>query len=90
MQTESSHVDHCHHVRVDSSGRIRLPLELREKLGIESGDSVVVFEDDDEVRLQSAAMALTQAQEYFASFVPAGVSLADELIAERRKEAERE
>lgn len=90
MQTDSFHIDHCHHVRVDSSGRIRLPLELREKLGIESGDSIVVFENDDQVRFQSAAMALSQAQDYFASFAPEGVSLADELIADRREEAERE
>lgn len=90
MFTEVPRSDHCCHIRIDSSGRIRLPIEFREKLGVVSGDVLVMFEDHDEVRLESAARALARAQEYFAGFVPADVSLVDDLVAERREEAARE
>ena len=90
MQTETVTPDSLHHVRLDSSGRIRLPLELRNQLGVTTGDSIVVVSDDHEIKIDSAAQALRKAQDYFADFVPDGVSLVDELIAERRAEAERE
>lgn len=90
MQIDTDHMDQCHHVRMDSSGRIRLPFELRERLGLKSGDSVVVFQEDDDVRIETATHALRRAQEYFASFVPQDVSLVEELLEERRQEAARE
>ncbi|MEZ6128903.1 MAG: AbrB/MazE/SpoVT family DNA-binding domain-containing protein [Planctomycetaceae bacterium] len=90
MDTELPQTDHCSHLRIDSSGRIRVPVEFREKLGVLNGDIIVMFADQDEVRLESAARALARAQEYFAGFVPADVSLVDDLVAERRDEAARE
>lgn len=87
MLIETIPQDVCHHIRVDSSGRIRLPIELREKLGVSNGDCVVVFEHEDEVRLETAARALARAQDYFPSFVPEGVSLVDDLLKERHAEA---
>lgn len=87
MYTESGHQESLHHLRVDSSGRVRLPVQLREQLGVSHGDSIVVVADQNEIRLETAAQALLKAQEYFDSFVPDGVSLADELLAERRAEA---
>lgn len=89
MQQETGQPNH-HHVRLDSSGRIRLPVSLREKLGIEHGDPVVVIEDDHQFRIETATDSLRKAQNYFSSFVPEGVSLADDLISERRDEAARE
>ena len=86
MLIETTPQDACHHIRVDSSGRIRLPLELKEKLGVSNGDCVVVVEHEDEIRLETAAQALARAQEYFSSFIPEGVSLVDELLEERRAE----
>ena len=76
-----------HQVRIDTSGRIALPAILRERLGLTFGDSLLVIEDDGEVRIETAADALKQAQAYIASLVEPGISLADELIAERRSEA---
>ena len=76
-----------HQVRIDTSGRIALPAVLRERLGLTFGDSLLVIEDDGEVRIETAADALKEAQAYVASLVAPGVSLADELIAERRSEA---
>ena len=76
-----------HRVKIDSSGRIVLPAQLREKLGVDLGDSVLVVDDDGEVRIETSQDALKEAQAYFAELVPREVSLADELIAERRREA---
>lgn len=90
MLIETTPQEACHHIRVDSSGRIRLPVELKEKLGVTNGDCIVVVEHEDEIRLETAAQALIRAQEYFSSFVPQGVSLVDELLEERRAEAQGE
>lgn len=87
MLMETGHETGLYHLRLDSTGRIRLPIALRERLGISNGDSIVLVDGDDEVRLETAAQALLKAQEYFESFVPDGVSLADELLQERRDEA---
>ncbi len=53
-------------------------------------DSAVVADKNSDTRRQETSLSLADAQEYFASFVPPDVSLADELIAERRKDAKRE
>lgn len=90
MFMESNSSGDSYHLKVDSAGRIRLPNAIRERLGIEHGDAIVVVEDNHEIRIETAAAALARAQEYFASFVPGGVSLADELMADRREEAARE
>ena len=76
-----------HQVKIDTSGRIVLPAALRQRLGVREGDSVLVIDDDDAVRIETSAVALAEAREYFAALVPRHVSLADELIAERRAEA---
>ena len=76
-----------HRVKIDTSGRIVLPASVRQRWGVTEGDSVLVVDDTDEVRIETAADALKEAQAYFAGLVPRDVSLADELIAERRAEA---
>jgi hypothetical protein len=46
--------------------------------------------DAGELRVRSFDAAIRRAQELVAEYVPAGVSLADELIRDRREEAARE
>ncbi len=79
-----------HHARVDSSGRIALPAAARERLAIRGGDELVIREDDDGIRLSTIDQAVRDLQRLFAAHVPPGVSLAEELSAERRAEAARE
>ena len=76
--------------KVDPSGRIVIPAELRIRLGIAEGDELIVESDGEHVVVKTAEQALKDAQAYFASFVPPGVSLVDELLKERREEARRE
>lgn len=76
--------------RLDGSGRIVLPAEVRSALGIAAGDTVLIVPEGLSVRVETPRQAAMEMQRYFESIVPAGVSLADELIAERRLEADRE
>jgi AbrB family looped-hinge helix DNA binding protein len=79
-----------HHARIAAGGRIVIPARLRQELGLRTGDRVILDVDDGELRLRSLDAAIRQAQELVAAYVPEGVSLADELIRERREEAARE
>ncbi len=67
-----------------------IPAEFRKQLGIKPGDEVQIDLAEDHMRLSTRTMALRRAQEIVRRYVPAGVSLADELIRERREEAARE
>ena len=79
-----------HRVTIASGGRVVIPAPLRKALGVGVGDSVVMELADGELRLRSLDAAIKRAQEIVDKYVPEGVSLADELIRERREEAERE
>jgi AbrB family looped-hinge helix DNA binding protein len=77
-------------VQVGEKGRIVIPVDMREALGIKPGDTVDVSVKDYEVRISTMQSRLRRAQESVRSYVPAGVSLADELSAERREAAKHE
>jgi AbrB family looped-hinge helix DNA binding protein len=77
-------------VRVDTAGRVTLPAELRHKLGIEPGQELILAEDGQGIHLQTFAQAVQAAQEAFAPYRIPGQSVVDELIRERREEAQRE
>jgi AbrB family looped-hinge helix DNA binding protein len=76
--------------RVASGGRIVIPASYRKALGIKTGDEVVVQLEEGAVRVFSRDEALRRLQEKVTGSVPRKVSLAAELIRERRKEARRE
>ena len=78
------------HVRVVEGGKIVLPAALRRKHGFAVGDTLVIEDRPDGTKIQSLDAAVAAVQALVASFVPADVSLVDELIAERRAEAARE
>lgn len=78
------------HTKVDPSGRILLPAELRTRNQIAIGDPIVVVEREYGIEVKTLEQSVREAQEYFLEFIPADVSLVDELIAERREEALRE
>ncbi len=67
-----------------------IPAELRRALEIETGDEVILYFKDGELRLYTHAMAIERAQEFVRKYIPEGVNLADELIADRRREAAQE
>lgn len=67
-----------------------IPASYRKALGIKTGDEVVVQLEEGAVRVFSRGEALRRLQEKVTRSVPRKVSLAAELIRERRKEARRE
>jgi len=75
---------------VSAGGRIVIPSAFRRALGLEDGDEVLISLDDGVIRVFTRKQQLRRAQELVRSHVPASRSLADELIAERRKEADRD
>ena len=77
-------------VKIINGGKLVIPAPMRRELGISSGDTVMVDIADGELRVRSVGKALERARAILRRYVPEGVSLSDELIAERRLEAERE
>jgi AbrB family looped-hinge helix DNA binding protein len=78
--------------RVDDAGRILIPSKLRKMLGMKKGDVLTLVLDPDqrELRVFTVREAIRRAQATMRKYVPEGVSLSEELIAERRAEAARE
>jgi len=72
--------NHRTRIRIGAKGRIAIPAAMREALGMVDG----------ELRIATMRGGLRRAQERVRKYVPAGVSLADELSAERREAARNE
>ena len=71
-------------------GRVVIPAALREAMEVSEGDAILAWVEDGELHLLSPRVGARQAQAMLKGLLPEGVSLADELIAERRREAEAE
>ena len=76
--------------KVTQGGRIVIPAEMRRRLGIEIGDQVNLERRGDSLTVTSSQAALRRIQKRLQKTIPPGVSLVDELIAERREEAKNE
>lgn len=77
-------------MRISSNGRIVIPAAIRDAAGIKPGDPILLDVEDGVLRIESYPSRIARIQREFAQYLPPGVSLADELIAERREEARRE
>jgi bifunctional DNA-binding transcriptional regulator/antitoxin component of YhaV-PrlF toxin-antitoxin module len=79
-------------VRIEPNGRVEVPPAFLRALGLKENDPVILSldDDDDAIRLMSLPASVRRAQAIVRRFVPEGVSLVDELLAERRLESERE
>jgi AbrB family looped-hinge helix DNA binding protein len=77
-------------LRINENGRVVIPASFRKALGINAGDEVVLRIEDDELRITTMKRRIERAQRRTRQYVKSGVSLVDELIAERREAAKRE
>jgi AbrB family looped-hinge helix DNA binding protein len=77
-------------VQVGEKGRIVIPVEIREAMGINVGDTIELRLEDYELRVSTRRAQLRRAQQWARKVIPPGVSLADELSAERREAAKNE
>jgi AbrB family looped-hinge helix DNA binding protein len=76
-------------VQLGPQGRLVIPAQLRRLLGFEPGDRLVARLEDGRLILEKREAIRRRLKDRFAR-LPAGKSLASELLAERRREAERE
>ena len=77
-------------MKVNENGRVVIPASFRKALGINVGDEVVLRIEDDELRITTMKRRIERAQRRARQYLKPGVSLVDELIAERREAAKRE
>lgn len=78
-------------VRLGPGGRVVIPAEMREAMGVKQGDAMLAtLNNAHELTLVTFDARVRELQAITRKYHPEGVSLADELIAERRAEAARE
>jgi len=77
-------------LKINDNGRIVIPAAYRQALGVEAGDEIILRIEDDELRITTMKRKIERAQRRIRQYVKPGVSLVDELIAERREAAKRE
>jgi len=77
-------------LKVNENGRVVIPASFRKALGINAGDEVILSVEDDELRITTLKRRIERAQRHARKYIKPGVSLVDELIAERREAAKRE
>lgn len=77
-------------LRIGPDGRLLVPLALRKAMMLGGDGHVTVRIVDGELRAIAPAAQLAHTRRALADRVPEGISLVDELIAERRREARRE
>jgi AbrB family looped-hinge helix DNA binding protein len=74
--------------KLAEGGRIVIPVEYRQALGLHVGDEVILHLEDGEVRIFTPQQAIKRAQELIRRYIPEERSLSDELLAERKMERE--
>jgi AbrB family looped-hinge helix DNA binding protein len=79
-----------YNLKVDSSGRIVLPAEARDRQHIATGDTVVVVEDDHGLHIKTREQIKAEVQAFFADLAPPDVLLSEEILQDRRAEHERD
>jgi AbrB family looped-hinge helix DNA binding protein len=79
-------VNKLRNTRIDRGGRLVIPADYRKALGLNPGDEVSLRLEDGEIRVASKRRAIVQAQHLLRRYIPAGRTLSEELIRERREE----
>lgn len=82
-------VTESNEARLGPQGRLVIPANLRKALHLKAGDCLLVRREGESIVLERADAVEQRLRARF-SHIPKNISLADELIAERRAEAARE
>lgn len=84
-----AHSEDVLEVHLGAQGRLVIPAPLRKRLGVDKGDTLLAHVDEGRIVLEKAESFKRRLKARF-SILGKKVSLADELIADRRVEARRE
>lgn len=91
MDTNPTDGTRLYPINVDEYGRMVIPADTKIRQACKNGEKLVAVEDAlGELKIRRYRDIVSEIQEKFASVLPAGKSMVDELIAERRAEAARE
>jgi bifunctional DNA-binding transcriptional regulator/antitoxin component of YhaV-PrlF toxin-antitoxin module len=85
IELQQPHIWNC---RLDTSGRIVLPQALRNAKGLQGGDELVASFENDSIVLRTYEEAIQLLQDAFCAGLDPNISLVDELLEERRRDAE--
>ena len=77
-------------VKLGTNGRLVIPAKVRKALGLSPGDSLLMTVRNGELLIRTPAEAVTRAQQIVQRHLPQGHSLSEELLRQRRDEAERD
>jgi AbrB family looped-hinge helix DNA binding protein len=77
-------------IQVGEKGRIVIPAEIREAMGIGPGDSIDLMFQDHELRISTRRARIRRAQERVRHLAPPGTLVSEELSLERREAAKNE
>ncbi|WP_421851610.1 AbrB/MazE/SpoVT family DNA-binding domain-containing protein [Novosphingobium sp.] len=73
-----------------SGGRLQVPADIRRELGLADGDPVIMCIVDGELHVRPVRGVLSRVQARLRAHIPVGVSLSDELVADRKHAADDE
>jgi antitoxin PrlF len=72
-------------VTIAPNGRMVLPAQLRDRLGLRDGGTMLARIENGIIQLEPLSAALMRARKTVRKYIPEGVSLSDDLIRERRQ-----
>ncbi|MGH7868342.1 MAG: AbrB/MazE/SpoVT family DNA-binding domain-containing protein [Candidatus Dormibacteraceae bacterium] len=76
-------------VRMGRGGRLVIPSRMRQELDLKPGTELFLSKVEGHLELSTPQARFLEIQEWLRSYIKPGVSLVDELIAERREAAVR-
>jgi AbrB family looped-hinge helix DNA binding protein len=77
-------------MKMSDGGRVVIPAEIRNSMGLKEGDTILWELRGGEAVLTTRLAQMREAQAMVRQYVPANISLADELITDRRAENARD
>ncbi|MGB8343874.1 MAG: AbrB/MazE/SpoVT family DNA-binding domain-containing protein [Ktedonobacteraceae bacterium] len=72
--------------KITEDGNIRIPADYLQALGLHVGNEIIIRLEDDGLHIFTPQQAIKHAQKLVKQYIPRDISLADELLKERRLE----
>ena len=83
-------MNEVYRAKLNDEGRLVIPAACRKRLGMSPGQELLLQISEQGLLVYTQDLAVKRLQDWVTAHVPPGVSIVDELIADRRDEAARE